>query len=471
MCFEALIFYPMCLIALYEDAKITTLLAIVFVFCSGFLYISGALLNAAHSDGLMSASEITVLILTQCFLIFFTDISFYLAIGKTAALIAMIVIAVIYLLCAIGFSLKFSTKCTVSNIFINLLIATASFSIMTHVNGAANYYAIHGLAVIILVTGVLIERNMLKIWGYVLLGIAEVDFLFQLIGVNIANEFGSGSSERIPLYIVNLVLWFGIMVFFIIRKKNESVVFKIYSCLAFLNAGILVSNLLLSDLGTALTRSGMNRGFSMIVTVLLCACLWMILGLAAGKLGYLEGAGMPTSLSFYAIGLMFLGFSNILRFSANASEVMLDGLLIAITVIVNFISVLTVLDITIQITDKAPKFAKAVGLIVSSYGVLTLTTLLGTNNFVRFTSYIISIIYIITAALWIFIGFKKQNKLLRCFGLALSLLVSAKLFLFDFYEENDMIRTLLFIGFGIALLGICFGYGIAEKKLKQNNQK
>lgn len=470
VCFEALYLYPMCLLVI-DGSDISSFLAIVFVFCSGILYISGALLECAHSDGLMSASEITVLILSQSFLIFFADISLYIAIGKTAALIAMIVIALIYLICAIGYSLKFSTRCTVSNIFINMLIAVASFSIITLVNGSANYYAIHGLAAAILIVGVIIDRKLLKIWGYVLLGIAEIDFIVQAFRVNILFRDEKLSSEIIPLCLVNVVLWFGIMVFYIIRNKSESVVFRLYSCLAFLNAGIIGSSLLLNDLGGALGRSGMKDGFCMIVTTLLTACLWMILGLISGKLKFLGGAGMPTSLSFYGIGLMFLGFENILRFSANASDVTIDGLLVAITVIVNLISVLTVLDITMQITNKAPKFAKAVGLIVSSYGVITLTSLLGTNNFVRFTSYIISIIYIITAALWIFIGFKKENKLLRCFGLALSLLVSAKLFLFDFYEANDMIRTLLFIGFGIALLGICFGYGIAEKKLKQNSQK
>lgn len=467
---EALVFYPTCITAL-NDHKAATLFTILFIFCVGLLYISGALLNAAHSDGLMSASEITVLVLTQSFLVFFADISLYFSFEKSISLIAMIVIAVIYLLCTIGFSLKFSTRCTVSNIFINMLIATSSFSILTLVSGSANYYAIHVLAAVILIAGVLLERNMLKIWGYLLLGIAEIDFIVQACRVNIVFEAEKLSSEIIPLCIVNVVLWFAIMVFYIIKDKTESYMFKIYSCLAFLNAGIIGSSLLLGELGKALRRSGMNPGFCMIVTTILCSCLWMILGLIAGKLKYLGGAGMPTSLSFYAVGLMFLGFENILRFSANENEVMLDGLLIAITVIVNFISVLTVLDITQQITNRAPKFAKAVGLVVSSYAVITLTTLLGTNNFVRFTSYIISIIYIVTAAVWIFVGFKKQNKLLRCFGLALSLLVSAKLFLFDFYESNEMIRTLLFIGFGIALLGICFGYGVAEKKLKQNNQK
>ncbi len=88
-----------------------------------------------------------------------------------------------------------------------------------------------------------------------------------------------------------------------------------------------------------------------------------------------------------------------------------------------------------------------------------------------FTSFIISIIYIVAAALWIIIGFKRLNALLRRFGLALALLSSAKLFLFDFRGISDMGRTLLFIGFGVTLLCIAFGYGIAEKRLKERGGK
>ena len=140
------------------------------------------------------------------------------------------------------------------------------------------------------------------------------------------------------------------------------------------------------------------------------------------------------------------------------------------TIAVNAASVLPVLDMALQIQGKAPKFAKAVGLIVSGYALMSLTTILGTNDFVTFTSFIISIIYIVAAAVWIVIGFKRLNALLRRFGLALALLSSAKLFLFDFSNINNMGRTLLFIGFGITLLCIAFGYGIAEKKLKENNK-
>ena len=470
-CFEALIVYLLFAAAAEGNFKIPTVFTLIFLICTGFVYISGSLINAVRFGGALPVSEITVLILTQSFLVVFAQISARFVYGKPTAIVILSVMAVIYLICAVGYSLKFTAHCTISDIFVNLLLGTVSFAVITLISGSANYYALHILAAAVLISGVIVERKMLRIWGYVLLGTAEYSFFKRLVFLNLTHSDLNPTTEKIILYTVNLVIWFGIMTFYILKKKTKSVGFKLYACLCLANAGFLGSILILDDLSSFFLFNGMSDGLSALLSLLICSTLWLVLGFAAGKLKPLGKCKMPASISFYIIGLIFLGISNLLRIYANAFDVMLDGLMITITIIVNLISVLTVLDLTLQITEKAPKFAKAVGLAVSLYGVMTLTTVLGTNNAVKFSSYIISIIYIVTAALWIFIGFKKQNTLLRRFGLALSLLASGKLFLFDFIEVNNMVRTLLFIGFGITLLGIGFGYGIAEKKLKENNKK
>ena len=59
----------------------------------------------------------------------------------------------------------------------------------------------------------------------------------------------------------------------------------------------------------------------------------------------------------------------------------------------NIASVLATLDMALKIKALAPKFARAVGLVVSAYGLYALTVTLGSNKWVVFTSCIISIVY------------------------------------------------------------------------------
>ncbi len=72
--------------------------------------------------------------------------------------------------------------------------------------------------------------------------------------------------------------------------------------------------------------------------------------------------------------------------------------------------------------------AIAVGLVTSAFALYTITTVLDGNGWVAFTSCIISVIYLVAAAVWIVVGFVKNNTLMRRFGLALSLLASASCF-------------------------------------------
>ena len=194
---------------------------------------------------------------------------------------------------------------------------------------------------------------------------------------------------------------------------------------------------------------------------LLAAAMWMILGFVAGKLMFLrKGASAGASLALYSFGMCML-------LAANFTAVRSGGGIAAVIAYcaVNIASVLAALDMALRIKSLAPKFARAVGLATSFYGLMTITVVLGVNGWAAFTSCVISIAYLLTAAAWIGIGFAKRNALLRRFGLALALFSSAKLFLFDFSGMDAVGRTLMFIGFGVTLLAISFTYGCFEKRL------
>lgn len=431
----------------------------VFILCAAVIYSSEPLFNAVSSEGRLSNNEMAQLLTIQSFALFFAEIFLWEGADVRIAGTVLIVIAVLLISAVIALSLRFDFRCGICTALINISLAAVTVGLMDVCTlNKARYIVMHIFAAGILVIGVLKNIKLFRAWGYALLCIAEFIFL------TLFADMGDGIGQKLPVYIVNVAVWFGIAALFIRLKKHENAGFRAYSAAVLLNLGILLESILESDLAKALGMGNMyalRSGF----ILLMSAMWWLLLGFVTGKIKYMKSWGTVMSFCFYGYGLIMLLCANI-RNSASLGS-MLKAPSIIVAVIVNVISALFVLDIALKIESMAPAFSSAVGLVVSAYSLGTLTVLLGTNNFVKFTSFIISIIYIVTAAVWIIIGFLKKKALLRRCGLALVLLSSAKLFLFDFRGINPMGRTALFIGFGVTLLTISFGYGIAEKKFKQ----
>lgn len=447
----------------------SSVIAVVFVICCAVCYAGGAMLDGAQSEGGLAVGEKAALIATLSITVFYTAVLMSASISGTVAGISLLVLAVLFAVPTALFSLHFGGRCTTATVLYNFIFITIMMAIgFISDTLIISYILMHIFAAAIVAAAIMTERRLFTVWGITLTAYAELTFIGLLIDINEA-------SEHIPAVIINLVVWFGLMAVFAVKKKQNSTVFRLYTCAALLNAGIVCTDLITRYVVDFLGKSELwtNAAGKIAFSGLLCAVPWMILGFVAGNLKYMKLWGTVSSFTLYGTGFAFLFSANVM---GTLNRAIGDGVYelgavgIIVTVAVNAASVLPVLDITMQVKEKAPKFAKAVGLIVSGYSLMSLTTILGTNDFVKFTSFIISIIYIVTAALWIIIGFKSYNALLRRFGLALALLSSAKLFLFDFSNINDMGRTLLFIGFGITLLCIAFGYGIAEKKLKERGK-
>lgn len=437
--------------------------AVIFGACGAFIYTAEPILNAVQDNGRMIGSDLAGAAVTQGAVLAYACSYLNGSVGKTATGVIMIVMAVIYTITAMCFLLRFGSRNGSDRLFINLALASATVGLLLAIRaGHIQYIALHAFAAAVFSLSAFVERKLLRVWGIVLLSTAELQFWV------VFSRYES-DGKKLLISIANIVLWLAIMIPFILRKKNNTPLFRAYSALALVNVGILGSNLINVNLVNALENHSVwnDKAGKAAFASLCCAALWLIVGFAAGKLKYMKIWGIVTSMTSYGIGMIFMMYSNSASAISRSREYTAGAVMVIVTIVVNFISVLSVLDITLQIRERAPKFTKAIGLVVSAYALLTLTVVLGTNDFVKFTSFIISIIYIVTAALWIIIGFWKRNAILRRFGLALVLLASTKLFLFDFRGINAMGRTLLFIGFGLTLLGISFGYGIAEKSLKK----
>lgn len=435
------------------------LFPVIFAACGAFIYTAGPILNAIQNNGKINGSDLTGAAIIQVVAMMYS----WNYIGGIAAGIIMFVMAMIYALTALCFILRFGSKKSFTDLLLNLALLAAVAGIFLSLRaGNIQYIVLHTFAVAVFVMGAFFESKLPRVWGIALLTLSEIQFWSLLSRYE-------GIGMKLFITIANIVLWLAILIPFIARKKYNATLFRIYTVLASLNAGFLGANIIITNVVPALKDFSIwtNKAGQAAFAAMCAAVLWILIGFVLGKLKYMKTIGIVFSIASYAIGLFYLMFSSFAGARSRYNGDSAGLVMVIMTILINAVSVLAVLDITLQIRERVPRFAKGVGLIVSGYALIVLTVVLGTNDFVKFTSFIISIIYIVMAAVWIVIGFRRKNTILRRFGLALALLASAKLFLFDFSGINVMGRTLLFIGFGLTLLAISFGYGIAEKSLKK----
>jgi uncharacterized membrane protein len=105
-------------------------------------------------------------------------------------------------------------------------------------------------------------------------------------------------------------------------------------------------------------------------------------------------------------------------------------------------------------------------LIVSGYFVVILTQNLITQYNLSFASAAISIIYVLTALLWIVLGFVRRYSFIRLFGLGLAILSVIKLFLIDLAALTQGYRILSYFALGVTLIAISFVYQYFNKRLE-----
>lgn len=378
----------------------------------------------------------------------------------TSAGAVALVLAVIYIVLAV-ITHMYSSESVVTSILKVISVLLVLLANYTLLIGRYAYISAHIIGAALFVFGIVKCSKLFRNCGIAALIFAQLNF--WLISLVWSNE-----TIYYVQYSLNILIWVGIMLF-LAHRGCKGKLFTAYIITVYCTCSFYLI-FMVSQLMEALYNTGLLSRYARDYSKhYYAAVIFMLLAFLLARRKDLGKAPFITSEIVHISALLYLGIINLClsaSYTAEMGGVSNFGASIA-CIIACTASVFAALDLALTIQRQNPKFSKAVGMIISGYAVITATYLLGVNEVVAFTSCIISVMYIVLATAWIVIGFLKENPLLRRCGLALVLFSCAKLFLFDFSNIDNIGRTVMFIGFGIALLCISMIYGFFEAKMKK----
>ena len=175
------------------------------------------------------------------------------------------------------------------------------------------------------------------------------------------------------------------------------------------------------------------------------------------------------SVGIYIIGIIRLAYINqydspfIHGIHASAAYTAVGTVVL---LIISVLSLFALYDVLRCIVLEKKLGVGWIPFILSAYFVLILTQNLITQYELSFTSFAISVIYVITALAWILRGFIKRCTFLRRFGLGLSVLSVIKLFLLDIGSLTQGYKIVSYFVLGVTLVVISFVYQYFNKRLE-----
>lgn len=447
------------LIDLFDDT-FAGLITTVYIVLAYLLYIASSVICSFRSDGALRHYDVLSFITANSLLALMSLIFLAIVEATNAFGFLMLFIGLAYFAVAAVAYTTFNHSKLIS-LLLNTAILFVGFAIPCIFPEGLIYIVFHFYSAALLVIGLMKNTKVIKIWGIVTCSISEYIFLNFCI-FNIAEDI------YILQFAVNAVLWLIIMTVQAIRKVRGIGV-NVFSIAALANTAIFGMYMILR-IAFRMDDAAILNGFGEIMAFIMLfgSLVWMIIGFITGKLKFLGKAAPVTAIIFYLISVSGLGITNLCSCISSPAD---NVICLVASLAVNAVSMAAALDVTLNIRALAPKFSKAVGLVVSLYAMLCVTFTLGANEIMAFTNCIISFMYLALAIVWIIVGFIRKNIILRRFGLALTLLACAKLFLLDFAGVGAVGRTLMFILFGIILLVVSFIYAIFENKLKKQDQE
>ena len=311
-------------------------------------------------------------------------------------------------------------------------------------------------AVLMSVYGILKDHRRIKLAGYIVGWLCFVSFvLFDITRMDALFAYR---------YLAVTLGSIGILVALAYKGRLYSVTEKIYKYVVLINVWFYLIYLIGRSQGFAkeqLMYTGFNSGSVLISLGILITFLFALLLV---RLPVIADKGMKIiSLWISSFGILAVVFYLQVGTHMNGRSI---GTIIISTLIIVILCAFALNAMRLLLVFFAVEYKMSVEWVpfgISAFFLMLLTQVLVVQYSVPFTSIAISIIFVIAALLWIIFGFVKRYVFMRRFGLGLSILAVAKLFLVDLPGLTDGHRIVSYFAFGATLLGISFVYQYFRK--------
>jgi len=285
-------------------------------------------------------------------------------------------------------------------------------------------------AVVLAIYGILRERKLSRICGFVLLIISGIALMFTI-------DAGDGFAITYSMFSWGMLLILGTYILKQLQGENIGNGYKIVALINFL----LYMIYMVVKMGEFISSG--------VVIALLCVIATFLFDIAIKHIEIIKDEGTDIlGLITGILGLLTLIIIN--GINMGAGEFLLNCL-------AQIIAMITMYDIINYLgSNKTDSIIQTICL--SGYFLLIATQGLVVQANVSFNNAILSVLYTAIAFVWIIIGFMKNNSLVRHFGLGLSFIAVAKLLVIDTWRLSTGLRIISFILCGIMLMSISFVY-------------
>ncbi len=314
--------------------------------------------------------------------------------------------------------------------------------------------------------GILKDDKKLRKYGYIIFALClgifySYDVLAKLLNANY--YFG---YKYLAITLGSLV----VMATYIYKKTLVSKTVNLFKCFTYLNLWFFIIYMITGELRNLLAPQFRNSSIniSYLLNILSIAC-GFLLAYVVPRIRLLLDRGVKSiSVFIYISSILGLMITDTVSSPVTSNDITLGISILGtvILILINLMSVLAMMDLVKGFVLDRKFGTEWYPLLVSIYLVIILTQNLIIQYELDFTNFAISIIYILLAFSWIVFGFIKRYSFIRRFGLGLSFLAMAKLFLLDLSILTEGYRIISYFAFGIILIAISFVYQYFNKKLE-----